>query len=486
MPWGHVFSSFCFWFYLTSTKTLVSLLWLTEFFSFCGCSETVASSPGLKILKGPAVLRMLRIYSLAGEEVATFRAEEVEGNRAKVLKMRLAEQIGVPRFRQRWLSDDKSELHDEALVSCLNVQLVVLEFLPPQKKIWDKLVSACVKNHVEEVEGLLRLPLNPELSPFRPVDFFLLRSELRQVEFFEDTLYKTPLQLVATAGHLQILTLLLEAKANVNSSEPFLDRTALHCAAERGHWQVVERLIQGGADKDSVLCLCVGIRAKMLSYTTDCDYHDLFTPDGTHRLDAKHKLWSQIWDSHGGGHTALHLAAANGHLDVVQLLLEAGCNKDKETDRGQKALHVAVENGHLAVVQLLLSCADRDKVSEDSDTALPLACQNGHVDITCLLLETGKDPNKLTTGDKSALHFAAQKGHVQLVQELMFLGANKDQEDMVGHTALHLAARVGQKEVVRVLLKAAADPTKKTRGGKTALDFATETGHLEVKQLLHG
>lgn len=81
------------------------------------------------------------------------------------------------------------------------------------------------------------------------------------------------------------------------------------------------------------------------------------------------------------GNTPLQVASLNGHEDIVQLLIEAGCildcrNSDKETP-----LLDAVENGHLGVVKLLLKAgvnprkADAEghepleKVPDDLDNA---------------------------------------------------------------------------------------------------------------------
>ena len=73
------------------------------------------------------VAQMLRICSLAGEAVATFNADELEGKSVKQLKIAVAKQIAITRFRQRWLKDD-TELKDEAVVPCCDVQLVVRSF----------------------------------------------------------------------------------------------------------------------------------------------------------------------------------------------------------------------------------------------------------------------------------------------------------------------------------------------------------------------
>ena len=55
----------------------------------------------------------------------TFSAD-VEDKSAEQLKITLAEQIGVTRFRQRWLKEDGTELQDDAVVPCCDVQLVRL------------------------------------------------------------------------------------------------------------------------------------------------------------------------------------------------------------------------------------------------------------------------------------------------------------------------------------------------------------------------
>ena len=56
------------------------------------------------------------------------------------------------------------------------------------------------------------------------------------------------------------------------------------------------------------------------------------------------------------GRTALHLAARNGHKDVVALLLDKmdGASIAAKDDEGKTALHWAAENGHKDVVALLL------------------------------------------------------------------------------------------------------------------------------------
>ena len=60
-----------------------------------------------------------------------------------------------------------------------------------------------------------------------------------------------------------------------------------------------------------------------------------------------------MWQGTGGA-AALMLAARNGHLEVVRLLLEADFETNVAGTDGATALMLAARNGHWEVVQLLL------------------------------------------------------------------------------------------------------------------------------------
>ncbi len=56
-----------------------------------------------------------------------------------------------------------------------------------------------------------------------------------------------------------------------------------------------------------------------------------------------------LWDKN-----ALHLAARNGHIDVVKILIEQGVDMNEQDKDRRNALHLAAHNGHRAVVKLLI------------------------------------------------------------------------------------------------------------------------------------
>lgn len=53
------------------------------------------------------------------------------------------------------------------------------------------------------------------------------------------------------------------------------------------------------------------------------------------------------------GTSALHEAARQGHLNIVQWLISAGANKDLKNSEGKTATEVATEKGHHQIAQLL-------------------------------------------------------------------------------------------------------------------------------------
>ena len=56
----------------------------------------------------------------------------------------------------------------------------------------------------------------------------------------------------------------------------------------------------------------------------------------------------------GTARDVFRLAAQVGRVDVVQYLLEKGLNKDAADGNGWTALNCATFNGHMNVVQLLV------------------------------------------------------------------------------------------------------------------------------------
>ncbi len=86
------------------------------------------------------------------------------------------------------------------------------------------------------------------------------------------------------------------------------------------------------------------------------------------------------------GMTALHWAAAQGHAEIVKLLLDYGANINLRNREGNTPLHLAARNGNLSTVKLLLARgANATIVNRDGQTPLALARQYYHPSVVTFL-----------------------------------------------------------------------------------------------------
>ena len=309
---------------------------------------------------------MVQIEALSGEIVAEFDDDELDemigsNKLVKDLKKVLADRIGVSRFRQR-LFTGEIELQDNMpLPSVPSVQLVTLNFAEPDQGMEEKLLQQCKENNLGEVEMLLRKPQDPDRKP--------------------NANMIAPIHAAADEGHLEVMKLLLEARADTNSKTAF-GATALHPAARKGLLEVVQVLLEAGAN-------------------------------------------TNVADSNGIA--ALHWAAAAGHLEVLQVLLQAGADINAAALSGRTALHAAAVTGHSEVVRVLLQAdADMDVAASDGATALYLAALNGNLNVLETLLQAGADMNVADSNGETALHKAKAKCHWEAVRLLHEACAGKE------------------------------------------------------------
>jgi uncharacterized glyoxalase superfamily protein PhnB len=188
----------------------------------------------------------------------------------------------------------------------------------------------------------------------------------------------------------------------------------------------------------------------------------------------------------------LHLAAAEGHLDCVNVLLRRGADVGKRDQfDNATALHWAAQYGTIEVVKRLIGAgADVDgKGDEHEIGVLGWATCFKHVrrEIADYLIARGARPTifaavslnradlvrKLLADDpellrthrmsrfehrRTALHLAVLKNRAQMVKLLLELGAQASVKDGRGYTPLALATPRTSKSIVASLLAAGADP----------------------------
>lgn len=127
----------------------------------------------------------------------------------------------------------------------------------------------------------------------------------------------------------------------------------------------------------------------------------------------------------GNGTTALMIAAAGGHTEVMKLLLEAGADPRVQDKRGDSPLMAAVRIGSLDAVNLLLKRGvDPNQRDIEGRTALMWAARTGRLDVVRALLAINADIQPSDTGGQNALMIASAKGHSAVVAALRARGAS--------------------------------------------------------------
>ncbi|NQT14722.1 MAG: ankyrin repeat domain-containing protein [Planctomycetes bacterium] len=123
---------------------------------------------------------------------------------------------------------------------------------------------------------------------------------------------------------------------------------------------------------------------------------------------------------------ALFAAAGRGDPVLTKQLLDRGADPNKRTDFGHYAIHEAA-NGHKEVVDLLVAAG---------------------ADVNVRVSPKGPaSPNQWTP-----LHYAAYKGHKEIAEVLLANGANLSARDLWGKTPVDYAREQKKTKMIELLL----------------------------------
>ena len=240
---------------------------------------------------------------------------------------------------------------------------------------------------------------------------------------------RTPLHLASLHGHGKIMRFILECltesipdkelrKEYVN----ILDRkgrTSIYHAATGGHGFVLRSLIDVGVDMEKA-------------------------------TNGKHPA---------PGSTAIMASAEKGHTECFNILLDLGADLLAKRKDGADAFYLAAMNGHVDIVDSIVNTE--------------------HMRIVCHDIV-----DKATYRNRTPLCTAAFHGHLPIVKMLFAHGANLNHQDDDNFSPLILASYEGHLKMVKWLLRNGSDPTHKDKFGDTALESSDICGHTDVCSFL--
>lgn len=199
-----------------------------------------------------------------------------------------------------------------------------------------------------------------------------------------------------------------------------------------------------------------------------------------------HQHIVNITDADDRGLTASHVAAINGSLDVMKILLEYSNTfltlRDHE---GMTPLHYACEVNQTNVVHYLIeSGADISLRNKMGMTCLHYIAINGNLELATAYV-TESMVNVATNSGLTLLHFASDMGHVAMVKYLLLKHANVHCRDDEGLIPLHLACISNHLDCVKVLITIGSSYCNlRDDEGMSCLLHACKEGNLEIVKYL--
>lgn len=195
------------------------------------------------------------------------------------------------------------------------------------------------------------------------------------------------------------------------------------------------------------------------------------------------------------GATPLHEACVNGHGDVVRLLMNAGADDTIKNAKGETPAHCAVMAKRLGrdldteqKIAVLKELKHLDIPREDGRTPLMTAQSLGSSAIKELFpifLGNGADINRTDNSGMTVLILNAKNScYKDTIKLLIQAGADINAVDNEGNTALYYALKSGDAASARYLIKKGADYNRPNNQGETPVQVAVEEGFDTVLELM--
>lgn len=304
-------------------------------------------------------------------------------------------------------------------------------------------------------------------------------TALKQIKNFpvgiKDKSERTPLHWAVSYEKPEIVSWLIQKKAPVNA-QTIIGKTPLHITALRKNKKIAELLVQAGGDVHSL----DNRNNSLLHYT----FYSQKAGEKQKSFElaeffVKHKI--KVNTQNKNSDTALHLAAGNGDLRNVMLLLKNGAKVNLTNMYKQTPVHQVLAETNLPknykklVSEMLKKKIPIDLKDQSGKTILHYAAEKGLLSIVKQTIGKKANINIQTPEGWSPLHLASVNAHFPVIEFLVNQGADVNLKDKEGVTPLYFAVGSGHKEAVALLLKSKASVFLTNKKGKSLFDDKTRS-----------
>ena len=319
---------------------------------------------------------------------------------------------------------------------------------------------------------------------------------------------RTPLALAAENGQLEMVKLLLEAKASVDGGNGI----ALLCAVAKGDAEAVQILVDAKASleiRDShyetpltraiswghapVVSVLLAAKAALVPPSRMDDPLLVASRYGNTDImkiliDAKAPLDSPLEKVNSLSFSPLLAAVTYQNVPAMQLLVEAKAVTDiPGTEYGYKLLSRAIPDGRQyqndSVLRLLLDTRPSLASKQYSSRLLSIAYQRRNFPALQLLLERNASVDDVTVDRVPILYKAVSDHETPAVKMMINAKANVNiNGPQLNDTPLILACRQRYRDIVELLIGANANLDARDRDGYTALHHSITEVHSHLRQ----
>jgi ankyrin repeat protein len=316
----------------------------------------------------------------------------------------------------------------------------------------------------------------------------------------------------AAGDNPDMVHVLHEAGANLSERDCRTGLSPLHVAVTKEQLSVVQTLLDLGANpwlKDPQGRTPVDLAAEnekvktaFVEYYEEVDITDknqdelvlLFVRLGlVSRLTAVLQSGANLKRTDEEGNSCLHIAAAQGSLDILEILLQGGADVAAKNQAGNTSVWLAMEHKHEAAVEVLLQAmiaagmdidARYENARDDDDakqgqTLLMRASALGLASVVSNLLVLGADVSAKDANKKDPIDHAANEDVKAAFAKHL---AQVEITDQNKNGLLLVFSRHGMASRLPAVLQAGADLKHTDENGKVASDHAKEIKDKEKRE----